>query len=88
MTRNTENRVEICCPIEDRIIKQKINSIIDIILKDNVKSRELEKDGVYRYRHRGEIPINSQEIFMTESETFWIKFLKRRFYKLKVIYIS
>lgn len=70
MTRNTENRVEICCPIEDRIIKQKINSIIDIILKDNVKSRELEKDRVYRYRHIGEIPINSQEIFMEESETF------------------
>lgn len=70
MTRNTENRVEICCPIEDEIIKQKIGIIIDIILKDNVKSRELSCDGIYRYKIEGEYEINSQEVFMRESITF------------------
>ncbi len=70
MTRNTENRVEICCPIEDEIIKQKINNIVDIILKDNVKSRELSCDGIYRHKNIGEYKINSQEIFMEESITF------------------
>lgn len=70
MTRNTENRVEISCPIEDRVIREKINSIIDIILKDNVKSRELNFDRTYRYRKNGEYEINSQEVFMRECNTF------------------
>lgn len=70
MTRNTENRVEICCPIEDEMIREKINIIIDIILRDNVKSRELTCDGIYRYKKDGEYEINSQEVFMRESVTF------------------
>lgn len=70
MTRNTENRVEICCPIEDKRIKQKINKIIDTILKDNVKSRELGKDGIYRYRKNSDPKINSQEIFVKECNIF------------------
>lgn len=70
MTRNTENRVEISCPIEDSSIREKINGIIATILKDNIKSRELNYDGVYRYRKNEDPEINSQEIFMKECNIF------------------
>lgn len=66
MTRNTENRVEICCPIECGTIRDRINNIVEIILKDNIKSRELQNDKTYKhlYPREGEEEINSQEIFM------------------------
>lgn len=66
MTRNTENRIEICCPVENRGIKEKINRIIEIILKDTVKARELKAKKRYHrvLPKKNEAPVNSQEVFM------------------------
>lgn len=69
MTRNTEHRVEIGCPILDKDIKDKINSQINIILQDNQKARTLDFDGEYRINYNLEDkPINSQEKFIIQAE--------------------
>lgn len=47
MTRNMEKRVEIACPILDKNIKKRILSILEIMLKDNVKARTLRSFGNY-----------------------------------------
>jgi polyphosphate kinase len=64
MTRNTEHRVEIACPIFDRQIKQKIYSMLTIRLKDNVKGRQLQNDGTYSKRMEHAKKIDSQQYFM------------------------
>lgn len=67
MTRNTENRVEVACPILDKKIKNRINNMIDIMLKDNVKARELNCNGEYIRKTITDEEVNSQERFMRES---------------------
>ena len=47
MTRNTEKRVEVACPIYDINVKNKIYKIIDHNLKDNLKARLLTSNGNY-----------------------------------------
>lgn len=64
MTRNTEHRVEIACPVKDELIKNKIMHSIDIMLSDNVKARLLRADGRYSKLPASEKKINSQEYFM------------------------
>ncbi len=48
MTRNTERRVEVACPVFDREAKEKIHRILDACLADNTKSRILGSDSCYR----------------------------------------
>lgn len=48
MTRNTEKRVEVVCPIEDPEIKSKIIKLLDFYLKDNVLAQKLDVDGEYK----------------------------------------
>lgn len=64
MPRNLHRRVESLFPVEDEIIKKAIlEKIVDIQLRDNVKSRELLADGSYVKVQpgKGEETINSQE---------------------------
>ena len=68
MTRNTEKRVEVACPILDKDIKEKINTMINIMLNDNVKSRQLISDGTYIKRTSVGMLIDSQEEFMKQSK--------------------
>lgn len=68
MTRNTEKRVEVACPILEKDIKEKINAIINIMLNDNVKSRQLISDGAYIKRPSVGMLIDSQEVFMKQSK--------------------
>ncbi len=69
MTRNTEHRVEIGCPILNEEIKTKINLHIDTILKDNQKARILDFNGEYKINSKLEDkPINSQEEFIIQAE--------------------
>jgi polyphosphate kinase len=63
MTRNLTRRVEIVCPILDESIKQQINQAIEIMLKDNVKARLIDKKGNYQKIKSVEISTNSQEYF-------------------------
>lgn len=69
MTRNTEHRVEISCPIQTPKIMEKIEHILDTIIHDNVKARILKSDKKYLKLAPTveEAPINSQESFMKEA---------------------
>jgi polyphosphate kinase len=67
MTRNTNRRVEISCPILDDKIKRRINDMLDVMLSDNVKARALRGDGFYEKVNGADVPVNSQEIFMQEA---------------------
>jgi polyphosphate kinase len=60
MTRNTEKRVELACPIYDPKIKEEIKAILAICLSDNVKARAMHEDGDYHHvKHQAPL-INSQ----------------------------
>jgi len=66
MTRNTERRVEIACPILDRDIRKRIHEYMDVCLADNVKARQLMSNG--RYHKIAVSPedelISSQNVLM------------------------
>ena len=64
MKRNTENRVEVACPILDKDVKDKIYKIIDYNLKDNVSARILGSDNEYHHVVDGKAHFNSQEKLM------------------------
>lgn len=71
MTRNTEKRVEVACPVLDERIRQQINHDLKVMLSDNVKARVMQKDGTYMKRKMkegtsGEM-IDSQAVFMEEA---------------------
>lgn len=67
MTRNTEKRVEIGFPIEDDKLKKRIIKMVELMLSDNVKAREIDSNGDYnKIAYTGE-PISSQDIFMTNQ---------------------
>ena len=69
MTRNTEHRVEISCPIISEENKNKIEHILDVIMQDNVKARILQNDKKYTklFSKEDEESINSQLVFMKEA---------------------
>lgn len=69
MTRNTEHRVEISCPITSEENKNKIEHILEVIMKDNVKARILQNDKKYTklFSKEDEESINSQLTFMKEA---------------------
>jgi len=63
MTRNTERRVEIACPVNDNDIRARIHGMLETMLKDNTKAWELMNDGEYVLRRPSGEAVNSQEIF-------------------------
>lgn len=67
MTRNTENRVEVACPIYDETIRRRLIHDLKVMLSDNVKAREMTRDGTYCKKRAGERAINAQETFMKEA---------------------
>ena len=69
MTRNTEHRVEISCPITSEESKEKIEHILDVIMHDNVKARVLQNNKRYMklLPKEDETQINSQVVFMKEA---------------------
>lgn len=69
MTRNTEKRVEVACPVYDETIKKQLAHMLKIMLADNVKARELKSDGKYYKKEKGTSKVNSQEYFMREAIT-------------------
>ena len=69
MTRNTEKRVEVACPVYDETIRKQLTHMLKIMLTDNVKARELKSDGVYYKKEKGTSKVNSQEYFMREAIT-------------------
>ena len=98
MPRNFDRRVEIFFPLEDKTIKNDVFEILELYLKDNLKTRILTADGTY-YRKStetgsngspGSEPLNIQEYFLrkvrkkyeAESKKAIRKKLKRKNKKL------
>lgn len=84
MPRNLERRVEIMFPIEDVDLKKKVAHILEISLKDNVKSHVLKADNSYeKIDKRGKVLYNSQDYFcekaLGETRTFGINGSERLF---------
>jgi len=72
MTRNTQRRVEVACPILDTELRAKVLRMLGIMLQDNTNAWELFSDGRYILRHPSsdEAPKNSQEIFTQEAREY------------------
>ena len=60
MTRNTENRVEVGCPIYDPEIRRRILAMLDLQLRDNTKARRLGSDGYYHRLLMSGEAVNAQ----------------------------
>jgi len=67
MTRNTQRRVEVACPIFDEVIKDRINKMLEIGWRDNVKGRVMTEDGTYVKKDADGPPVDSQQYFMDEA---------------------
>lgn len=63
MTRNTLRRVEVATPIYDDEIRERIDSMFEIMMKDDEKGKILNKKGLYEDRQINECKLNSQELF-------------------------
>ncbi len=68
MTRNTERRVEIACPIFDAELKAKVGQMLDIIWQDTIKASVLESDGHYYRKDPKTIDLDSQQYFIEEYQ--------------------
>jgi len=67
MTRNTVRRVEVATPIYDVDLKERVREMFSVMLSDNVKAREQEKDGNYAYVMHETPAIDAQETFYEEA---------------------
>ena len=61
MPRNTENRVEICAPVKDAALKQRIFDEFQLQFNDPVKARYRTEDGEFHLPEGGNPAENSQE---------------------------
>jgi polyphosphate kinase len=67
MGRNLDRRVETVLPVFDPVLRDMIcDDILDVYLKDNVKTRVLRSDGSYERRGvmPGETRVDTQQIFL------------------------
>lgn len=56
MQRNLDRRIEILFPVESVEMKKRINTILDIYMKDNVKARVQNAKGEYdRLEHEANV---------------------------------
>ena len=64
MNRNLDRRVELLFPVEEKDNKERVLEILKVYLKDTIKARLLNKNGVYnRIDKRGKELINCQQYF-------------------------
>ncbi|HKJ21589.1 MAG TPA: polyphosphate kinase 1 [Gammaproteobacteria bacterium] len=67
MGRNLFRRVEVCFPLEDTTLKQKVITDLHNYLKDNIQAWELQPDGGYhRVAPGDEAPFSAQQAFLQE----------------------
>ena len=67
MTRNTERRVEIACPIDDPAVRTRLHDILYAMQHDTVKARILQPDGTYCKRPAVQDPICAQALLMQQA---------------------
>ena len=70
MTRNTERRVEIACPVLDPAVRRQIRHYVELYCSDNEKARVLQPDGSYTRveRPEGAPGVDAQAALMDEAE--------------------
>ncbi|MCC8046823.1 MAG: polyphosphate kinase 1 [Clostridiales bacterium] len=66
MTRNTLRRVEVAVPVRDPALRQRLHTMFDVMLRDNIKARDQLPDGTYLRRTvpETEEALNAQEYFL------------------------
>jgi len=67
MTRNTERRVEIACPVDSPEVRERLHRILSAMREDNVKARLLQPDGMYIKKSDGNPPVCAQVTLMQEA---------------------
>ena len=69
MTRNTQRRVEVICPVYATHTKARLNHILDILLRDTVRPGALDSEGSYQKKCPPRAPpgLSSQDFFMDEA---------------------
>ncbi|AHV97677.1 polyphosphate kinase 1 [Paenibacillus sabinae] len=60
MTRNLTRRVELMCPVKDKTAREQIVHILEVTLRDNVKSSFLQSNGNYERPNDEKAPYRSQ----------------------------
>ena len=77
MTRNTERRVEIAFPVENPAIKERIGTMMQVLLSDNERAERLCNDGSYArvVASEEDEPLNAQSYFMQEAiqKAVWVQ---------------
>jgi polyphosphate kinase len=68
MDRNFFRRVEVCFPVLDPELRERIIADLDVALSDNTQAWELQSDGGYRLvaSAAGEEPVSSQATFLRQ----------------------
>jgi len=67
MERNLFQRVEVCFPISDKRLRQRVMEELDLYLADNRQAWELQTSGVYQRASEAGEPLAAQEILMAKS---------------------
>ena len=67
MTRNTERRVEVACPIDNPAVRARLHDILYAMQHDTVKARVLQPDGTYCKKHAVQDPICAQDLLMQQA---------------------
>ena len=71
MPRNMDKRIEILFPVERERLREKLNHVFKLMLKDNTTAWQLNSDGTYSRLHDTENTYSFQEGFcLEEKETF------------------
>jgi polyphosphate kinase len=73
MSRNLKHRIEVIAPVSDPQIRNYLkNVVLDAYLRDNVKARELQRDGTYRHpAASGDEKFEAQMLFVGQSADDW-----------------
>ena len=67
MTRNTERRVEIACPIDSPEVRARLMDILYAMQHDTVKARVLQPDGSYQKKPPVSDPVCAQDLLMQQA---------------------
>lgn len=67
MTRNTERRVEIACPVDSPAVRARLHDILFAMQHDTVKARVLQPDGSYQKKPAVPEPICAQDLLMQQA---------------------
>lgn len=67
MTRNTVKRVEVAAPVYDPEIQERVVSIFETMLSDDIKSRVQGSDGMYRKKSVHKKNLSAQDEFMKQA---------------------